>query len=495
MDYKHKLMTNVFDLYNEYKQMSNNKYTDHHSMINLVIKSSITFDNTHKIFQTFLWDDIEKILYKEKQNNLSYPLLIKCCINANKFDKGKELISNLRLSTMDDPYIKTTLIDFYGHFGEIINAKIIFDSITENRKDAVCIGSMMKVFIDNDYIDNALQLYDKYDNITNEVCDLLAIKACIKIHDLEKGKQIHEMIEKNNKYQSISLKATLIDFYGIFGDIDTAIKIFDSIDKNNIDIWCIGAMMESFYINKYYQQCFQLFENIKLYKQNGNKPIRPNLACYSIIFKNCTQTTSYYIGHKIHEQLKIDKYSNWILKDIQIQTKLIHFYGKCGKTEKCQEIFDEIQQKQYKFYVQDIGIWNAMITAYGRNGELDKIKDLYSKLKKLNIIDRKSYILLINACSHCNDIQFAKIIWQNDIENDKIKYDSFVVTSIIDCFSRKGLIKQGRDIINKYESFKNNKVNDNDKTMWLSLLSGCRNSGDPHLADSIYAEMKARFKI
>lgn len=477
---KHRLISNIFEIFNRVNYNRKDKQ-DYVSMINLILKCCIDFDHTHKVFDNVFFTNIESILH---ESTLSHSLLIKCCIKGNKYEKGKELISKLELSNMNDPYIKTVLMDFYGHFGEIINSKLIFDSIPENIKDAVCIGSMMKIFIDNNYVDQALNLYDKYNNITNEVCDLLAIKACMKINDIERGKNIHQTIEKNKKYQSISLKSTLIDFYGTFGDVKNAKNVFDSINDNDKDIWCIGAMMESYYNNKYYQQCFQLFDNIHSFK------LKPNLACYSIIFKNCTKTTSYYIGHKMHQQLKNDQYNKWILNDIQIQTKLINFYGKCGKTDECQKIFDDIKENQFEKYENDISIWNAIINAYGRNGNIEKIKYLYSIINKKQI-DRKFYILLINACSHCNDVEFAKEIWENDIKNDNIKYDSFVITSIIDCFSRKGLIKQAKDIIVKYKKFKksNNTSDTNDKIMWMSLLSAAKNRGDINLANELYKDI------
>ncbi len=46
-----------------------------------------------------------------------------------------------------------------------------------------------------------------------------------------------------------------------------------------------------------------------------------------------------------------------------IKASFIDFYGKCGKLEICEQIFDEIKNK----------ICNATINYYGRNGEASEV--------------------------------------------------------------------------------------------------------------------------
>ncbi len=60
------------------------------------------------------------------------------------------------------------MIDFYGHFGHIDVAQNIFQSI--DCVNAVCMGSFMKAYIDNN---------------ENDICDMLAIKAYINLNRLD----------------------------------------------------------------------------------------------------------------------------------------------------------------------------------------------------------------------------------------------------------------------------------------------------------------------
>merc|ERR1712176_1116400 len=130
----------------------------------------------------------------------SFPLLLKYCIKTNDVDKGKEIISfgNLQSSSQnrDNLFIQTTLIDFYGHFKDIDNAKRVFFSISESQKDHVCIGSILKVLTDHQHDEDALIIYDEFGDTSlfNDVCFVLAIKACINTNNHSKGTEIHSKL-------------------------------------------------------------------------------------------------------------------------------------------------------------------------------------------------------------------------------------------------------------------------------------------------------------
>ena len=141
-----------------------------------------------------------------------------------------------------------------------------------------------------------------------------------------------------------------------------------------------------------------------------------------------------------------------------------------------------------------------MINALARNGKMDKIKRLYERMKQnerlIAKMDRKCFISLINASGHCGHAVYAEEIWRNDVKSDAIKYDSYLVASLIDCFARNGQIKEAKSILNEYEEYKRqNNIcdDDNDRVSWMSLLSGCRNSENIELAQNIFDEIDERF--
>ena len=105
-------------------------------------------------------------LYKNKsfthllKTEMTYALAIKACQSANDFECGKRIISETNHSLLhSNIQIKNTLIDFYGHCGDIGNAKQIFASMKDCQKDIISINAMMSAYLNNANMSDANQLF------------------------------------------------------------------------------------------------------------------------------------------------------------------------------------------------------------------------------------------------------------------------------------------------------------------------------------------------
>merc|ERR1712129_94229 len=102
--------------------------------------------------------------------------------------------------------------------------------------------------------------------------------------------------------------------------------------------------------------------------------------------------------------------------------------------------------------------------------------------------DKKTFIHILSGCNHCGLVEEAKTVW-NQIKDDGIKFDSFLMAAFIDCFSRSGRIKEAMQIFGEYEQ--NKKIKDaNDSKIWISLLNGCKIAKDEKSANEIYESMQ-----
>lgn len=425
--------------------------------------------------------------YYHLTDDISHVLAIKTCkLSGNEF-YGNDIYDKIKDKQDSSIQLLCAFIDFFGHFNNIKRAKEIFESI--KNKDSSCLNCMISAFIANNEYQEAIKLYDNYNDLKDNISHLLIIKICSKIDNFEKV----EIIKKDMNINGyLPLQNTLIDYYGNLGDIKNAWNIFDSIPNTEKDIYTICSMMNALINCKDDQNCLKLFKDIN--KINNN--IKPNKICYSILFKACTFGTSYHFGKEIHELLIKDNNNNkWILNETEIQITLINMYGKCGILNKCDEIYNKIKLNEYNKYLSEIGIWNAMINAYGRNGNIDYAKELFDIMKletKLNG-DFRTFIVLINACNHSGELYQAINIWNNEINDELIKYDRNIITSIIDCYSRKGYVEKGYDILKQYYIKNGNKYNNNDVIIFMVLLNGCNKFGNYNLAQEIYDEMEKYF--
>ena len=450
--YKHKDIVNkAFNIYNNV-----NTQTQHHLVINALVKLCVHFEITSKIFS--IWNDIKNQCINS-QSVIGYPLLIKCCIKSKKFEKGKELhqILSKSMKMQQDIPTQNALIDMYGYFGDYQNALKIFNSIPDHIKTDITIGTMIRSYIKSNKYDQAMIIYEKYSSSL-----------------------------KNDIY----IKGMLIHHYQNINDVENAYKIFSSIDKDKMEIACIGCMMQTYCNANMNTECIDLFQNI----HNINDKLKPDILCYITVVTACTQATAYQFGSKIHNDLKNNINGNqWMLSELRIQISLIHLYGKCGMMDKCLEILNDIKINENEKYRNEAWIWGSIIKSYGRNGDVIKAKETFNKMKyelKLKP-DQYTYLSLIHSCNHSGNIDEANNIWMNEIGDDyNIKYDKYIISSMVDGLSRKGQLIKAKQLIDEYERYTKNQYHE---SMWISLLSACKKYKNLIMAEEVNKAIKIRF--
>eukprot|EP01084_Bolivina_argentea_P239528 402587_1 len=298
-------------------------------------------DKAFKIYNTFSW----------LNNNITHMLAIKACKNMNNYDAGNNIYCNI-INSIECIQLENTMIDFYVSFGDIIKAQSVFNKISNENKDVVCINSMMTAFINNGYDKQAIVLYETYHWLHDNISHALALKACTNCKENGKGKAIHKFIGKTD---DIYINTSLINFYGHCEDIDNALNIFNSMDNNNKNIVCINAMMQAYITNDLPINCIELFQNLS----KINKSLIPDKVFYVTALKACTHASILQLGQEIHQQLKL----NYMINDPLVQMHLINMYGKCGMIEACKNIFDNIETKE-------LSIYDSMLYAFGRNSDI-----------------------------------------------------------------------------------------------------------------------------
>ena len=407
-----------------------------------------------------------------------HSLALKCCAITKCHEFGEEIISE-HFGTGLDVVDSMALISFYGSF-DVDAARRIFEGVGAGQQTVESVSCWMTTLIENGRGRDALSVFDEFSALRDDVTDLLAMKAAIDCGDFESGKAIESRVSG----ESVSFKNVLIDFYGHFDRIEAAEEVFASIPDADKSIVTVGSMLSAYSRCRQYNRCRELFESM----DQLNDSLKPNVVCYRIVFSACAEGTIFHFGRDLHRKLRQSAYGK-ILRDRSVQIHLIKMYGKMGATAVCDGIFEDIEKYQVEEWRNEIAIWNAMIGAHGHCGDVDRAQRICRRMiDESNVMpDERSYIQLLSACGHCGEMETAQSIWTG-ISNPDIKYDSFVVTALVDCFARNGALNEGYRALMDYEEQKMER-NPNDKAMWMAMLSGCRKHKDGQLAKTVFEAM------
>ena len=420
-------------------------------------------------------------------DDISHLLALKSCIETSDFKSGRHIIETKMSSKgSDQQHIawKTAMIEFYGYSGDLETAESIFRSITDIQRDIITTSAMMGVYVQNGASSKALDLYDLCSSPKDNISRVLALKACIECGAFAKGKEIHAAVHNEGQPMSIELQNTLIDLYGTLGEVRVSQRIFERIPDGQRTIESVNAMMDAFCGSNMNVQCIELYGRIE-----SEYALTPTMITYAVALKACTQGTMLHFGQRIDAQLE-----EWMRSDLSIQVHLINLYGKCGRLEECEGIFDGVRGDEERGgYLKEIRIWNAMIKAYGRNGDPQRGKALLDEMRRETelVPDNQIWKTLIIAYGHSGDAVGAKEMWSNEIPQD-LKYDNAVITALVDCFARKGLVEDAYRFVVEYSEYDESNRSE-DKAMWISLLSGCKSFGFEDIAKIAFSEIEKRY--
>lgn len=407
-----------------------------------------------------------------------HSLALKCCGTIKCHEFGEEVVSEHFQNDLD-VVDSMALIAFYGSF-DIDAAQRIFDDIDSDHQTVESVSCWMTALIENDRGRDALTVYDKWSALRDDVTNLLAVKAAINCGDFERGKAIESRVYADGAVP-ISFENVLISFYGEFEDIAAAERVFASIPNEDKTIVTVGSMLSAYSRCKMYNECWHLFETM----DRLNDSLKPNVICYRIMLSACSEGDLFQFGQDLHYKLRENK-NRRILTDRSVQIHLIKMYGKMGMLTECNSMFGDIRKYQEEEWRNEIAIWNVMVSVYGLNGDLDGAQRIYRQMiDETNMMpDDKTYIHLLTACAHCNELERAKVIWSGIVDPD-IKEDSFVVTAFVDCLARNGALDEGYVALMEYEK-ERKEHHPNDKAIWIALLSGCRKYENRNLGNKLF---------
>ena len=424
-----------------------------------------------------------------KHNDISKLFYLKACMNNKNFNDGHKIILDV---IHDDNKIDDdinnhciefidTIIEFYGNFGKVTQAKNVYDKINFDKRDKRTINAMMKALNNNGQYWQCLDIFDEYnkkDIDIDNVSILLYLKACININDYDRGKILIEkfnIIHETDIKISIELRNLLIDFYGKCDDINKAIEIYNRIPMEELDIICINSMMNAYNHCHEYDKTLKLFYDINNYNDN-NQNHKMDAFCYSLVLNGCAGLLSLVEGEKIIQQLITDK-NDKILNNSYVKSSIISMYSKCGQFENAIEI-----GKEYlNLYGMNKFICSSLMDCYAKMGDIDQLLLLFNKLKiNMDIdinIDHMIFCIVLNGCAHSGIIDEALLIFEQITKSDKQYIHPNILSAMIDCFARTNHLNTAEYLYIKYKNVKwlNNKCKHD---ILKSLISACKIHND-----------------
>ena len=266
-DHSIQMINTVIAFYGSIRNV--NKAREIFDNIDDIDRTDVTISSMMKVYAGN--DEYERVIefyeeYSGRHNQQGHVIYIKSCCKVKKYDKVWKWMKHFRLKKDEriGPPLLTTLIDFYGCVGDTKMACEIFKKMPLQRPCTVTLSAMMKCYVNNGKIKDAIQLYDEYQGTHDDFTNNLYIKGCVKLKEYDKIEQLIVKLNINSvniHKHGIELITTLIDYYGCIGKVILAEELFDHLLDHQYTSGSISAMMKVYINNNLNNKAIELYEH------------------------------------------------------------------------------------------------------------------------------------------------------------------------------------------------------------------------------------------
>lgn len=347
--------------------------------------------------------------------------------------------------------VQSSLITMYMKSGIVESATALFAS-TKDR-DLVTWGSMIVGFCQNQNFDQALDLFNQLraEELSLDATIIASTAAaCTGLEFLELGCQIHCHAIKIGTNDDQLVGSALIDMYSKLGLPQLAGKTFSFLPYKNLVV--LNSMISG------YSRNGLLDESVSTFSEITGLGLVPDQISITSVLASVSSFAALEKGKMIHGY----QVRNGILCDILVENALLDMYMKCGCLNYAQIIFEKMQ-------IRNIISWNTMISGYGSHGHCTKAIELFEEMEKSEILpDDTTFLSLLSSCSHSGSIEEGHKIFESMNMRYRIVPKMEHYANMVDLLARAGKL-------NEAYSFTLRTPIEPDESVWLCLLSACRN--------------------
>ncbi|EOY17313.1 hypothetical protein QUC31_001418 [Theobroma cacao] len=393
------LLNNLLNMYCKAGEMDvAHRLFDRMSKPNLVSYNSLISGYTQmgafdKAMQVFL--EARKSCLK--LDKFTYAGALNACAQTGGLELGKLIHGLIVVSGLvEKTFLTNSLIDMYCKCECLDHARFLFENSKE--LDEVSWNTLIAGYVAMNGKEEMLKLLiNMHRNGLNLNSYTMGsvLKACCTIIDIGRtyGEMLHGCIIKLGLDVDIVVGTALLDMYAKKGEVNSAVKIFETMPDRNIVMYnaMISGFIEAESISKECaNEAFSLFSELK------RQGLKPSKFTFSSMLKACYAVEDFDHGKQIHAQ--ICKYN--LQCDEFIGSALIELYSLMGSSEDSLKCFRSTPKR-------DIVLWTSMIAGHVQNGQFESALNLFHEL--LASGGRPDEFIISSMFSACADSATASL--------------------------------------------------------------------------------------
>ncbi|TMX05011.1 hypothetical protein EJD97_003598 [Solanum chilense] len=372
---------------------------------------------------------------------------------------AKELhCATVKLGYDQSCFLGATLVDLYGKFGLIGEARCVLDGVL--ARDLVLWNVMISCYVMNGLGEEAFLLFSLMRSEGfegDEFTFASLLNSCASLGFYDSGRQIQGLVIKACLNKDVVVESALVDMYAKNEHITDARKAFDAMAFRNVVSWTTIIVG--------YGRRGDGKEAMELLKRMVREDFVPDELTLASVLSSCGNLSMATETVQVHAYAVKYVFSN----SISIGNALINAYSKCGSIAHAYQSFSSIK-------APDLFSWTSMIGAYASHGFSKEAIQLFEEMLENGVKpDSIVFLEVLSACSHgglfSKGLQYFSLM----TNNYQIVPSSEHYTCLIDLFGRLGLLNEAYEVLNSMPV-------ESQPDALKAFVGACRIHGDVKLA-------------
>lgn len=435
-------------------------------------------------------------------NRLALALCLDKCLKAKALNQGKQIHAVLLTARIDMKvlYLDSKLVGLYASCGDVRSAECVLHKIQKPNVFAFNWMVLASAFVGN-YQEaiGYFTLMQELGIIGNKFTFSIVLKTCTGVMDVNKGKEVHAVVNKMGYANVVSVANAMIDMYCKCGSVCYARRVFDRTAERDVASWT--SMICGYCNLGKTEQALVLFERMKLgglepnyftwnamiagfarcgdsngvsalisrmtragliptlitwnaiisgfaRSQHAGEALKsfrdmlvcgnkPNHVTITGLLPACGLIGSIKRGREIH----CLTYRMSLDINVFVSCALIQMYSKCGNVKNAISVFDRAP-------VKNVVLWNAMIGCYGKHGMIDSALHLFEIMQEEGVqADEVTLICVLSVCSHNGAVERGVKIFRSMKECYGVKASKEHYACVVDLLCRSGKMVEAYKVV------------------------------------------------
>ncbi|GFQ01826.1 pentatricopeptide repeat-containing protein at4g13650 [Phtheirospermum japonicum] len=355
----------------------------------------------------------------------------------------------LKNGLMSDVFVGTSLLHFYGGYGLISDARILFEEMPD--KNVVSWTSLMVNYANGGLFNEVVSLYQRMRRegaSCNQNSFTKVISSCGALGDECLINEVLSHVIKSGLITDISVSNSLISVFGGFGKLDISSYIFDKMNERDTVSW--NSILAAFSHNELSEESFRYFHLMRL----NHGEVDENTL--SIILAACASVDNSKWGMGIHGLLLKMGFES----DICISNTLLSMYFETGRYKDAEKWFNDTPQK-------DLISWNTVMAGYVSGGKFMDSLSVFRKLLSMgNIANIANFVTFASALSACANAEFLSggVFVHALVITSGLHENMVVGNALVTMYGKCGTTKEAKKVFNN--------MSEKELVTWNAMIGG-----------------------